>query len=147
MRCTRSVPRCGTRRAVPVIPGVPVHLLYAGFQVSAGSGAALGRECRAGLGARRAGRCSSSGLCRGMKGRALAVPCIMQTAPSPYADVSFSSEEGINSSRAYKEQRLDVKLLDKICINLGKRNKDLVKRATCGSSPLNILFLMFLFTV
>lgn len=100
------------------------------------------------LGARRAGRCGSSGLCWGMKGRALAAPCIMQTAPSPYADVSFSSQkEGINSSRAYKAQCLDVKLLDKICLNLVRRNKDLVKRATRSSSLLNILFLMFLFTV
>lgn len=71
----------------------------------------------------------------------------MQTASSPYAEVSFLSEEGINSSRAYKAQHLDVKLLDKICLNLGRRNTDLVKRATCGSSPFNILFLMFLFTV
>lgn len=133
-RCTGSIPVHGTRNVMPVIPGVAVQLLCAGLQVSAASGAALGWERGwehgAGLGARRAWRCSSSRLCRGIKGRALAVPCITRTAPSPYADVSFSEKDGMNSSRVYKAQHLDVKLLNKICLNLGTRNKDLVKRAT-----------------
>lgn len=129
-RCTGSTPVHGSRNVMPVIPGVAVQLLCAGLQVSAASGAARGWERGAGLGARRAWRCSSSRLCRGIKGRALAVPCITRAALSPYADVSFSEKDGMNSSRVYKAQHLDVKLLDKICLNLGRRNKDLVKTAT-----------------
>lgn len=133
--CMEHVVQCRWSRVFPGTCWVP------GYRCGVCSRRGAGRAAPG-----RAG-CTSSGLCRGVKGRALAVPCIMQTAPSPYADVSFSEKERINSSRAYKAQRLDVKLLDKICLNLGRRNKDLVKRATCGSSPLNIPFLMFLFTL
>lgn len=137
--CNAGDPRCSRAPTVCRVTGVCRQ------QGCSRLGARLGARSTAW--SRRAGRCGSSGLCRGTKGRALAVPCIMQTAPSPYADVSSSEKDGINSSRAYKAQRLDSKLLNKISLNLVRRNKDLVKRATCGSFPLNILFLMFLFTV
>lgn len=143
--CMEPVVRCRWSQALPCaccVPGyrcLPAAGLLSARSTAGSAGRAWSTACRS---------LSFLWALPGIKGRALAVPCIMQTAPSPYADVSFSSEkESINSSRAYKAQHLDVKLLDKICLNLGRRNKDLVKRATCGRSPFNILFLMFLFTV